>query len=778
MRVFLPSNQVGTFLMQAYFACIFICPVFLLVNNTVCPADTVTQEAGFTNWMDKGSALVDDDELIQAENAYRYALKLKPENIDAQLALADVYALQEKWEDALAIYRVLAKNASGQLRVLTPYLRAVESSGNKEELLPVLKAMFRVNKDDVVAGMKYLKVLEKEHSYQFKKEYLDVLKSLHQRPGVSQAIQKKYTRAKNLQDSIQAVERAKNMNASDTIAMATVYEHQGKKDSAISIYLKYAGRFTGNYSYNVHLGELLLAIGRLQEAVSYYELALDAGTPDSLLTEVLSSLYLKEGKRYKAAGLWRQYGTIQLKFNKKDEARRAFEIALQTGLPTDSLLFDLAVLYWEREELDKAEQNFNRVIKASPGFHHAYSYLAKICLGRQQSGLAVEYLLSAIKYDPENVGYSEMLAGIFYASDEFEQTIRALSPVSEHLSPKFREMYAKSLRKLGKGEKALVEYKTSYFEEESSPLAVAQLAEIHLKNGDMEKAIEIIDQSEYAGEVLIEVTLAKAWIMQGKRKKGKNTLNDISFKDRQNASYHITNGLYFFKEGEYGKAMAEYRKALIIDPQHGEAVFNTGLCYIHLRNPIRAKEFFQNLKKFSDSTWVARGYLGLAMAFEVEKKPEAVEHHLKLSLNFRPLAKAMVMLIRFYLKTGRLTEVDNVFSLLGETGKFEVAEACMASEISIARGDMEKAYGYVEKAMKKHPESCQLQLTAARLAFAQVKLDHMENWSKKVVVGCPEENQAFYFLGIAERKKKDRKKADEYFDKFKHYGGDPALIPK
>jgi len=72
-------------------------------------------------------------------------------------------------------------------------------------------------------------------------------------------------------------------------------------------------------------------------------------------------------------------GLIYLQQDKKDEARAAFENALQRKPDNAVALTQLAILQRENFELDAAKKNYEKAIEANPSYGNAHLNLGILC---------------------------------------------------------------------------------------------------------------------------------------------------------------------------------------------------------------------------------------------------------------------------------------------------------------------------------------------------------------------------------------------------------------
>ncbi|MFC1584491.1 tetratricopeptide repeat protein [Fibrobacterota bacterium] len=652
----------------------------------------------------------------------------------------------DKRNKAMEEYEALLKRHPGSEDVLIVLIKHYRDPLQKKELAAKLEQFIKKRPEDHAALLELAGLFDDDHPKARKYRW----KYLHLKPNDHKAARE----------------------------LAMLYEKNGEQKKALDLYLKYHEQFSGDFKYNVKLGRLLHNSKKLNKALLFYERARELKPTDSTLTVTLTDAYRAQGKPGKAAVVWKEYGRLSLKQGKKARARAALQNALDLGYKGIKLKFHLAGLYLEVNQTTRAEALLKNVIAEKEDFHEAHFLLAKTCMKNNQSGIAIDHMLQALKYAPENVNYSEFLGGIFYSSDELKETVKALGPVKAKLSSKYREIYADCLSRLGQKETAIKQYARNYKAQASSPTAVSQLADLYIRKNRPDSAIGIISKSEYKKSPKVKIILAKAHLFQGDLDKAKEILKTVPQQERDNAEFFFVSGLRQYKLGDFSDAEDEFNRGLVFDVQNPEIKYMIGICRTELGKLEKAKDIFHELRKFQDTLWQSRGYLGLALVFEKEKKNEAVEHHLLKSLEMKWYPEVILRLVRYYLKIGKTNKAQKWARKMKENSRVGPWAQAARTEVLLKLGKTDQAVELIQTALKKHPFSCDLLLVSAKSGLARKDHNHAKIASEGAISRCPERPMGYLLLGTALVKAGDKKGAAKQFKKFKKFGGDASLIPK
>lgn len=158
----------------------------------------VISQADPTNaqgWYDRGADLMSKDNVDGAVGAFKKTLGLEPKHQQALTDLADAYSLQEDWANAAATYKILSEVKVNDFTIMSHYLRALENGNIKGPQQGLVKALYSLNKSDIVISVKYLKMLEESKVSITSEDYIQVLESLTQGSGAQAAYKDKLAKS-------------------------------------------------------------------------------------------------------------------------------------------------------------------------------------------------------------------------------------------------------------------------------------------------------------------------------------------------------------------------------------------------------------------------------------------------------------------------------------------------------------------------------------------------------------------------------------------------------
>ncbi|MCD6598185.1 MAG: tetratricopeptide repeat protein [Bacteroidales bacterium] len=158
----------------------------------------------------------------------------------------------------------------------------------------------------------------------------------------------------------------------------------------------------------------------------------------------------------------------------------------------------MGLAYLEEFKLDEAENEFHRFIKLAPDEKLGYANLGLVYLRMGKFTEAEKQLFKAIKIDPKDADIRLLLATVYKMNDEREKAISVLIEALEFAPDHTKTLYDLSeLYSLESDEESLnlrKNYMLQLVEKAPGNLVPhLNLTEIHIQNGDSEKAIELLE---------------------------------------------------------------------------------------------------------------------------------------------------------------------------------------------------------------------------------------------------------------------------------------------
>ncbi len=474
--------------------------------------------------------------------------------------------------------------------------------------------------------------------------------------------------------------------------------------------------------------------------------------------------------------IWANYGYSLLEIKSIDGAKRAFQRAVDLGDRSPRVMTSLARIYKEEGNSEKAEAILSEMVKKDPRNHMAYYWLGQIATERNQLGVAEDYFKKAQLLAPANGDYAEALARIHYNKDEFAQAARLLEPVRGNLSASGRLIYGDCLMKQGKHEAALAEFNASFTKEPTAPV-LAKLAELQISKGNYREAIRTIEGSEFSQDSTVQFSLAKARIASRETEKAREVLERLIRVNKYSAAYYHYRGMSYYYDRNYAKAKKDFDQALKFNPDYMDAVYHIGLCLLRDGSPADAKNYFKELSQHSNVSWQAKGFLGLAMSFEIEKKFEAAENFLQKSINAEQTPEALSLLAKVLLKMRKLTEAEKHARKALELQPGNATAVVAMGDVLLAQNRKPEALALAKKALEGNPNSCEILIGSAKINFAAGNYETSKSNSTYAISLCPEEASPYYYAGVVADKKYQKKEAKDFFKAFRKHGGDEGMLP-
>ena len=337
------------------------------------------------------------------------------------------------------------------------------------------------------------------------------------------------------------------------VALGVHYEEKEDFKRAAKVYRDYLKKDANNYQVLSRIVQVLFATSNYREVLPYAE-RLSSLDPDNLNLKVrLGILYTDAGKLQEAIG--------------------AFKEILVAVPDSDKVLFYLASLYKETDRLEDAMATFQRIPEESALFHEGALQITQIL-----NVVALENAAQGVK-EPEKqlkeqidryvaaheevkVGMHVVLAGFYETLGQVDRAIEALSNVRH-----------------GKGyEKTHEFYLASLLDRAKRHDEAINVVEHILK-----KEPEDAHALNFIGYTLLE---------QGKEMDRAYTLIKKAVSLAPKDGYiRDSLGWYYFKTGNYEKALAELQKAV-------KLVSDDPVITKHLATVYRKLESFEMAKKY------------------------------------------------------------------------------------------------------------------------------------------------------------------------------------
>ena len=333
-----------------------------------------------------GRALLQNNNLVEAEKRLQMAVILKPNLLEARKHLAWVYERLEKTEEALKEYNFLIK-----LKKNNPFIKE------------------RIEKLQNTSSLAHKNTLSNNKSIP-----TELLKqpNVHMRIAAIYFEETLYLRALDEFQLVLAADDHKDPH----VLMARIYENQGRLDKAIeefAILRKLEPQSMDILRYSARLYQLAkktdLAIKLLQKAT--------AMEPEN--DEIFHSLalaYMSKNENIKAVGSMKK--------------------ALSLNPKKDTYYFELGALMEKSGDFKGAIANMRQAIEINPLHSNAHNFLGYIyALEGRDLDRALEHLTKALTIQPRNGYFLDSLGWIYFKKGDSEKALTQIQKALIYTEP-------------------------------------------------------------------------------------------------------------------------------------------------------------------------------------------------------------------------------------------------------------------------------------------------------------------------------------------------------
>jgi len=530
-----------------------------------------------------------NEHLNKAMEAYREALKLKPDFPEAYYQLATLYQLQKDYARAASslskAIEVVGSSPKAVSTVAPDFLRSLldlklgdmdrltgryeEARGIYQKILSNLEKAPKSEKNaltqrelEILVHDRLAKVYQASQDFDAAvREYNELLKLNPPSPLatlVHRNIGQIYTRQSQYQEAIFEYQEALRLNPEDEeshLELSDVYMDLRQYPEAV-VQLKEALRINPNYveAYRA-LGEVYLKQNKTFEALSAYKQALQIRPEDPEALYGLGRVYARQQANSEAIqqyqkvlqidpkfpGARTNLGLIYYRLGKYEEAISEFIQVLQDNPEDKWAHLGIGLIHAKQGRYPEAEAKYTEVLRIDPDFAPAHNHLGEIYTLQRKFLAAIAEYEKALKLDP---GYAEAYANLGIAYAEMGQYEEALSELRKALTlnealPEAQVGFGKVYAKQGSISEAISAYQEALRLDEKNIEALYGLGRMLLSQGRASEAAIKFQQALETNPNLIEARLDLAGI--------------------------------YLQQGHYQEAAEEFKKVLKIDPKNSSA---------------------------------------------------------------------------------------------------------------------------------------------------------------------------------------------------------------
>jgi len=321
----------------------------------------------------------------------------------------------------------------------------------------------------------------------------------------------------------------------------------------------------------------------------------------------------------------------------------------------------------------------------------------------QEKDKALIYLQKAVSHDPENYYYNMMLAGLSKELGLKQDVVDIYSAMHERYPDKQDLLY--------------------------------ELASAYADNGELQKAIDMLNRLEKSTGIIEMVTLNKFryYSMMGQKEKAFDEIRQIIEKNPSNPAYLVLLGDLYLEDNQVEKAWDYYEQARSVDPAFPELILSR-INFYEKQN--RKKEAQEELEMAISSS-----------SMEVETKLQLLTRYIGiLQQEQQDLTQANPLfesLFRQYPNFSRLYMIyGNVLMMLNEK---------------------DKAMEQFRKYISDQPDDPAGYEQIIRIALPEEDLETIKSVTEQGIKNIPQEPQFYFYLGAAHYQQKNYEEALRVF---------------
>lgn len=464
----------------------------------------------------------------------------------SQALLSDVYEQKQDNHEVIGLVLAGVHTALGETqKAMNVYQNVLDSHPESEEAC-VFLAKAHIAEDEDTKASQLLKRCQKQmpktpiFSYYQGKVYLEREEEAKARASFQDAL-------KRDPHYHQAV-----------IALGTLHQKNEHHDKAIKEYKEFLDENPMSYPVLGRLVQLLFTQAKYDEIIPYAE-RLSSLDPKDINLKVRLGILYTDAKRY-------------------EDAMGVFKEVLVAIPDSDRVLFYLGSLYQETQNYDEAIAYFSKIDEESPLFHDGHLQIAHMLHAMAQNGSESEerftsFVEGAIEDHPELAFELKVVLTSFYETKEdFTRAIATLESVEEKedFSEGHRYYLAALYDKQGQYDRAISHIKT-----------------ILTSNPDHAHALNFL------GYTMVErgEDLAEAYTHI---KKAVNLMPEDGY-------IRDSLGWYYYKVGEYEKALRETKKAWELVKTDVMISKHLGLIYQKLNNFEQAEKHLKEALRYGQA---------------------------------------------------------------------------------------------------------------------------------------------------------------------------------
>ena len=273
-----------------------------------------------------GDIALQDRDYVKARDFYFRAKEAKPKGIEVLLSIAELYEIQEKWQDALKALDDILEIDSENIKVLHKKRNIFESTGRLEELIEIQHKLLKGKLTPEEEKDEHTRL--NGYKYELGKHYIET-------DALDKGIK-----------ALKGVIKADKEFIAAYIALAEGYLKEGKHKDAVAIFKK-GYEETASMVFLVRMEDFFIEKGEPGTIIDLYQKAIQKDRKDIRLQFFLAKLYYRlemiddasatinamDTSSFDHPGLHILLGNIHERRSQHEEANDEFKKALRAGKP-------------------------------------------------------------------------------------------------------------------------------------------------------------------------------------------------------------------------------------------------------------------------------------------------------------------------------------------------------------------------------------------------------------------------------------------------------------
>ncbi len=504
--------------------------------------------------------------VVEAEEVYFFVLSQNPINHNVRKKLASFYVQQDRLDEATIEYEKITQVAANDVVA--------------QEALASLRRISKIKAADITMN------LSKDSNVN---ELLDVVKKWMRENQTNTALEVLTELLKYFPE-----------NAQVHYWLGTAYQKKNQLALALKHVNKSVTLAPSNPRLRTAYGQVLVRAGEFDEAEKQFNIVIETGGNTAFTDETKKLLGFAIGQRLKKESLLEkalahyiemyeaypndlkilaQLGAVNLQLTNFNTAEQIYKQILEVQPDNASIHFQLAIIYKEKNELEKFKMQLRQVILLDPdglGLQAANQLgLAdgKRYLVQRKWVEAIRSFQQVLETDNKNIHAKLGISKALFESGNKKRAENLLLKVlgEQPTNTTVRLELAKLYVNTNRIQAALLELERIIFVDGDSP--IGKEAKINLANIYRSKAELLGKRGDIVGAV-------------------KEYLNAVN-RDPKDVKAHLALAGIYQRDSRYiNNSIAHYKEAIKVDPHNFQVYINLGTLYERLRNYTKAANTF------------------------------------------------------------------------------------------------------------------------------------------------------------------------------------------